>query len=116
MQTVLAVLSVLGVNGLILYFVKRYFDKRDQRDAERDRERQETEKQWRACYETIRLLSYSRISEELESLLNKGYATPTERSFVRALYDNYKAHGWNGDMESRMEKVYALRTDHAPHD
>lgn len=114
MSNVLGVLSALGVGGIILFFMQRYFSKRDKRDAERETERQERDKQWEACYETIRLLSYSRISEELERLLNKGYATPTERSFVRALYDNYKAHGWNGDMESRMEKVYALRTDHAP--
>ena len=116
MEAAIGALSALGVGGLILFFVQRYFNKRDKRDAERETERQEINEQWKVCYETIRLLSYSRISEELERLLDKGYATPTERNFVQALYDNYKAHGWNGDMESRMEKVYALRTDHAPHE
>lgn len=32
------------------------------------------------------------------------------------MYRNYKAHGWNGDMDARLEKVYALRTDHVPND
>ena len=30
---------------------------------------------------------------------------------ISYMYLNYKAHGWNGDMDARLEKVYAMRTD-----
>ena len=62
--------------------------------------------------ETIRLLAYARMSEETERLLNQGYATPAERRVLDEMFKNYKAHGWNGDMDARLEKVYSLRTDH----
>lgn len=63
--------------------------------------------------ETIRLLSYARLSEEIERLLTQGFATPQERHILDEMFKNYKAHGWNGDMDARLEKVYRLRTDHA---
>ena len=62
--------------------------------------------------ETIRLLAYSRMSEEIERLLTQGYATPAERRVLKEMFENYKSHGWNGDMDARLEKVYSLRTDH----
>ena len=46
-------------------------------------------------------------------LLTQGYATPQERHILNEMFLNYKAHGWNGDMDARLKKVYALRTDHA---
>ncbi len=46
--------------------------------------------------------------------INDTYATPAERRILDEMYKNYKAHGWNGDMDARLEKVYELRTDHAP--
>ena len=51
---------------------------------------------------------------EIERLLTQGYATPQERRVLDEMYTNYKAHGWNGDMDARLDKVYALRTDNAP--
>ena len=54
------------------------------------------------------------MSEEIERLLTQGYATPAERKVLEEMFANYKAHGWNGDMDARLEKVYHLRTD-APH-
>lgn len=73
-------------------------------------------KEIKVSLETIRLLAYARMSEEIERLLDKGFATPAERRILDEMYQNYKAHGWNGDMDSRLEKVYALRTDHASGD
>lgn len=126
------IVSILGSNGLVLFLLKRYFDRKDKREAEEraTRERKDQEKRERVEKEmekyqklydridtalvTIRLLSYARLSEEIENLLSKGYATPTERKFIGELFKNYKAHGWNGDMDSRLEKVYDLRTD-PPH-
>lgn len=70
-------------------------------------------KEVKTSLETIRLLAYARMSEEIERLLDKGYATPAERRILDEMYLNYKAHGWNGDMDVRLKKVYALRTDHA---
>ena len=40
-------------------------------------------------------------------------STPAERRVLDEMYANYKDHGWNGDMDARLRKVYALRTDHA---
>lgn len=123
MDIVAVVLSVLGSNGLLLFLVKRFFDKKDQKEAEIRRQREQAEENQRQrndelyrkvdnALETIRLLAYARMSEEIERLLTKGYATPAERRVLDEMFKNYKAHGWNGDMDARLEKVYSLRTDH----
>lgn len=123
MDIAAVVLSVLGSNGLLLFLVKRFFDKKDQKEAEIRRQREQAEENQRQrnyelyrkvdnALETIRLLAYARMSEEIERLLTKGYATPAERRVLDEMFKNYKAHGWNGDMDARLEKVYALRTDH----
>ena len=123
MDIVAVVLSVLSSNGLLLFLVKRFFDKKDQKEAEIRRQREQAEENQRQrndelyrkvdnALETIRLLAYARMSEETERLLNQGYATPAERRVLDEMFKNYKAHGWNGDMDARLEKVYSLRTDH----
>lgn len=123
MDIAAVVLSVLGSNGLLLFLVKRFFDKKDQKEAEIRRQREQADENQRQrnyelyrkvdnALETIRLLAYARMSEEIERLLTKGYATPAERRVLDEMFKNYKAHGWNGDMDARLEKVYALRTDH----
>ena len=123
MDVAAVVLSVLGSNGLLLFLVKRFFDRKDRKEEEaREARRQEEEaqrveqeellKKVETSLETIRLLAYSRMSEEIERLLTQGYATPAERRVLDEMYKNYKSHGWNGDTDSRLEKVYSLRTDH----
>lgn len=123
MDVAAVVLSVLGSNGLLLFLVKRFFDRKDRKEEEaREASRQEEEaqrvgqeellKKVETALETIRLLAYSRMSEEIERLLTQGYATPAERRVLDEMFKNYKSHGWNGDMDSRLEKVYSLRTDH----
>lgn len=123
MDVAAVVLSVIGSNGLLLFLVKRFFDRKDRREEEaRKARRQEEEakrveqeellKKVEASLETIRLLAYSRMSEEIERLLTQGYATPAERRVLDEMFKNYKSHDWNGDMDSRLEKVYSLRTDH----
>lgn len=123
MDVAAIVLSVLGSNGLLLFLVKRFFDRKDRKEEEaREARRQEGEaqrveqeellKKVETALETIRLLAYSRMSEEIERLLTQGYATPAERRVLDEMFKNYKSHGWNGDMDSRLEKVYSLRTDH----
>lgn len=123
MDVAAVVLSVLGSNGLLLFLVKRFFDRKDRKEEEaREASRQEEKaqrveqeellKKVETALETIRLLAYSRMSEEIERLLTQGYATPAERRVLDEMFKNYKSHGWNGDMDSRLEKVYSLRTDH----
>lgn len=114
MELVISLLSVFGVNSIILFFIKRYFDRRDKRENDKSEEQEKLMKDLKNSLETIRLLAYARMSEEIERLLTQGYATPSERRILDEMYHNYKAHGWNGDMDARLEKVYALRTDHAP--
>lgn len=113
MDTAISVLSVCGVGGILMFFIKRYFDRRDKREDTNLQEREDLLKNLKTCMETIRLLAYARLSEEIERLLTQGYATPSERRILDEMYHNYKAHGWNGDMDARLDKVYALRTDHA---
>lgn len=116
MELLISLLSCLGLNGVLLFFVKRYFSRRDKREREREEHRDELFKQLETSMDTLRLLSYSRMSEEIERLLSKGYATPQERHILQEMHNNYKAHGWNGDMDARLSKVHALRTDHPPND
>ena len=113
MEFLLALLSTLGFNSILLFFVKRYFSRRDQQEQAERKKREDLFRRIDTCLETLRLLSYHRMSQEIERLLNQGYATPAERRVLDEMYANYKDHGWNGDMDARLEKVYALRTDHA---
>lgn len=112
MDFALSALSMLGVGGILLFFIQRYFNRRDKREAERTAAMEARMKRLDTALETIRLLSYARLSEEMERLLTKGFATPQERRILNEMFKNYKEHGWNGDMDERMKKVYALRTDH----
>lgn len=113
MELAIALITAIGGNGLVLFFVRRYFDRRDKREEEREQERAQLYQRIDTSLETLRLLAYHRMSQEIERLLTQGYATPQERHILDEMYTNYKAHGWNGDMDARLEKVYRLRTDHA---
>ena len=106
--------SALGVNGILLFFLKRYIAKKDAAQQAEEKKTEELLHRLEIGIETIRLLAYCRMSEEIERLLTQGYATPAERKVLEEMFANYKAHGWNGDMDARLEKVYRLRTD-APH-
>ena len=134
LDKILMVFSALGFSTLLNYFVQRYFSKKDEAERkslkkkelereEREQRREELEQrrqqdldnlkeQVGLGLETIRLLSYSRVASEAERLIDKGFATFTERTYLRNLYDNYKKWGWNGDMEERMKTVYDL--PHSP--
>lgn len=114
MEIVISLLSAFGASGVVLFFVKRYFERRDAEEQEERAQRKAFFGKIDTSLDTLRLLSYARMSQETERLLTKGYATPTERRFLNEMFANYKAHGWNGDMDARLEKVYALRT--APHE
>lgn len=59
---------------------------------------------------TLAVLTYSTLSDKVEKLLDQDYATPEQRKDIEHLYELYKAHGWNGDMEARMSKVHNLPT------
>ena len=113
METIISVLSVLGLNSIILFFISRYFNRRDKREEEHADRLKCLYKRIDTSLETLRLLSYHRMSQEIERLLDQGYATPAERRVLDEMYANYKDHGWNGDMDARLKKVYSLRTDHA---
>lgn len=87
--------AIFGSNalfGLITYFIQRYFDKRD------------------VISETLAAVSYSALSDKIEQRLDAGFATPEQRKELEILYEAYKANGWNGDMDERIKKVYALPT------
>lgn len=110
MEIVISLLSALGASGVVLFFVKRYFGRRDAEEQEERLQRNDFFEKIDKSLDTLRLLSYARMSEETERLLTKGYATPSERRILDEMFKNYKAHGWNGDMDARLERVYALRT------
>ncbi len=59
---------------------------------------------------TLAVLSYGALSDKIEKLLDQDFALPEQRKEVEEFWKVYKAHGWNGDMDARMEKVRALPT------
>lgn len=87
--------AIFGSNalfGLITYLISRYFDRKD------------------VIRQTLAAVAYSELSDKIEQRLDADYATPEQRRELDILYEAYKANGWNGDMEERMKKVYALPT------
>ena len=110
MEILISLLSAFGASGVVLFFVKRYFGRRDAAEMEDRTRKRDFYDKLENSLETLRLLSYARMSQETERLLTKGYATPAERRILNEMFKNYKAHGWNGDMDARLEMVYALRT------
>lgn len=59
---------------------------------------------------TLSAVSYAILSDKIEQRLDSGYATPEQRREIEILHEAYKANGWNGDMDVRIAKVYALPT------
>lgn len=59
---------------------------------------------------TMEANAYYNLSEYIEKLLDKDFATPEERKLLGILNGAYKANGWNGDMDARIEKVHRLPT------
>lgn len=133
LEVISTLASIIGLSSLISFFVQRYFSKKDEEIRQKikkqneeimqeTKRRKEIEEKRDAqlvsllnkvnvSLETIKLLSYHRMSDEIEKLLDKGYATPAERNVIELMFENYKEHGWNGDMDERMVKVRRLRTD-----
>ena len=102
METLIFLITaVLGSNAFT-YYVQYCLNKKN-----KDSEGQEL------LRKTLAAVTYGTISNEIERLLSKGFATPDERHTINILFDAYKANGWNGDMDARMDKVYRLRTDKA---
>ena len=59
---------------------------------------------------TLGAVCYNQLADKIEKSLDRDYATPEQRRDVTVLYEAYKKNGWNGDMDSRMEKFYCLPT------
>ena len=89
---VVAIFASNGLFGLVTYLINRYFDRKD------------------TIRQTLAAVAYSELSDKIEERLDADYATPEQRKELDILYEAYKANGWNGDMETRMAKVYALPT------
>lgn len=60
--------------------------------------------------QTLAAVSYWVLSNELERLLTKGWASPEERRTVNILFEAYRANGWNGDMDARMDRLLHMPT------
>lgn len=89
------VVAILGSNalfGLISYLISRYFDRKD------------------TIRQTLAAVAYTALSDKIEERLDADYATPEQRKELDILYEAYKANGWNGDMDTRIQKVYNLPT------
>ena len=57
---------------------------------------------------TIKALCYNTLSDKLNSIIMKNYATETDRRDVHVLWSAYHNEGWNGDMDDRMNRVMNL--------
>lgn len=120
MEILFSVLSSVLSSSVVLFLVQRFFTKRDKKEEKAESERKGLYTKVEACVESIRLLYYYRVSDEIERLLNKGYATPADRRILEETVIGYrlmsKGSGQDlpseGDLEARLEKVYRLRTDH----
>ena len=66
MAWLMEVLSLVGLNGILLFFIKRYFSKRDKAEAQEREERLQFYQKIETGLETIKLLSYHRMSQETE--------------------------------------------------
>lgn len=98
---IILITAILGSNAFT-YFVQYKLNQKNKNSEVHDLLRK-----------TLAAVTYGTISNEIERLLTKGFATPDERHTLTVLWDAYKANGWNGDMDARMDKVYRLRTDKA---
>ena len=63
-----------------------------------------------ATRQTLEAVSYSMLSDKLETRLDAGYATPEQRKEMEILIEAYKRNGWNGDMDARIQRFYNLPT------
>ena len=88
---ILIIIALIGSNGawaFVMYFINRKG----------------------STHSLVRAVSYHLLSSTVEKYLEQGYATPEARKDLEILYEAYKANGWNGDMKSRMGKVFDLPT------
>lgn len=99
-EVIIAILGSQFILWPMQFFLTRYFARRDREANKND-----------LMIETLSVLTYNTLADKLEHLLTKGFATPEERREVEKLHEIYNKHGWNGDMDSRIKKVYGLRTD-----
>lgn len=58
--------------------------------------------------DTLAATSYTILSQRLEHYLSKGYADAQDRREIEILRVAYKSHGWNGDMDARVEAFNKL--------
>ena len=65
MDFFISLLSTFGINGIMLFFIKRYFDKRDKAIEKENESKSDLIKKINIGLETLRILSYLRMSEEL---------------------------------------------------
>lgn len=92
LQSALTILGTSGITSVIVTMVQSHLEKKS------------------ITRRTMSVLTYTTLADKIEKLLDKGFAAPEQRKEIEQLYVLYKAHGWNGDMEARMEKVYNLPT------
>lgn len=89
---IVAIFASNGLFGLVTYLISRHFDRKD------------------TIRQTLAAVAYSELSGKIEKRLDEDYASPEQRKELEILYEAYKANGWNGDMDERIKKVYALPT------
>ncbi len=89
---IVAILTSNAFFGVIQFLITRAFNSRDLICAD------------------MSVVIYNQLADKIEKSLDRGYATPEQRRDVEKLYERYDAHGWNGDMRSRMDKFYDLPT------
>ena len=82
-------LVILGNSGLIILLEKIFESKSKTR-------------------KTLKALCYNTLSDKLNSIIMKNYATETDRRDVHVLWSAYHNEGWNGDMDDRMNRVMNL--------
>lgn len=101
--------AILGSNGLFAV-VQTLINRHDRKKSSIEEDIEEVKNTIKQMKATDAIVMYSVFSDKIERVLDKGYADPDDRRDIENMYERYKANGWNGDMEARVQKVYALPT------
>lgn len=110
----LAITLILGIlgNGFLQVLLKRKWDKEDKKSEWQKK----LEEQQESIQEVVDALLYHSLADKLEYYRVRGWADDTDRREILELHQLYKARGFNGDMDSRMENFFKLPMEEPEND
>ena len=105
-----ALIGILAGNSGIFALIQFLITRHDKKNDAMDEVIEEIKTDIKQMKSTDSVVMYYVFSDKIEKILDKGFADPDDRRDVENMFERYKANGWNGDMDARVAKVYALPT------